>query len=211
MRPASVLLSSIVLLSAILLSCVYVHAYEGMPGDIAVPSASVPNMDMPKPIITRPNMDMPDTKPKPLVELNASQSTNSDSTLNQTGDTSSNQDQVLQDARLIAVDGKWSIKLDGGVRRSLDLNLWSSTGTARFMGFGTLIENGRENSVTAAGSTDEPKMRLTIKLATPEYANLEYDECELDLTAFNSTLSGTYVLRSGGQFFAEGNATAAKL
>jgi hypothetical protein len=211
MRPASVLLSAIL---AILLSCVSVHAYGGMPGDIAVPSMSVPNMDMPKPLVTRPNMDVPEPTPKPLVEP----SSDLNPALNQTGNTSSNQTQTAQaqqkaepmDVSPMDVSGKWSVKFDDGTGRSLDLTLWSSAGAARIMGFGTLTEDGTENSVTASGSVTEQKLRLTAKLATPEDADLEYDECNLDLFMINDTLSGTYILRSGGQFLGEGNATAVK-
>lgn len=211
MRPASVLLSAI---SAILLSCISVHAYSGAPGDIAVPSMNVPNMDMPKPLITSPNMDVPEPTPKPLVEPNS----NLNPTLNQTGNTSSNQTQVAQtqkkaetiDASPMDVSGKWSVKFDDRMDRSLELTLWSSAGSARVMGFGTLIEKGIENSVTASGSVTERELRLTAKLATPEQANLVYDECGLDLFTVDDTLSGTYTLRSGGQFLGEGNATAVK-
>ncbi len=197
-----------VLLSAILLSCLPVHAY-GEPGDIAVPSMSVPNMDMPKPLISRPNMDVPEPTSKPLVEPNS----NLNPVLNQTGNTSSNQTQgtqTQQKAEPMDVSGKWSVKFDDGTGRSLDLTLWSSTGANRIMGFGTLTEGGTENSVTASGSVTEQELRLTAKLATPEYANLKYDECDLDLFTANDTLSGTYVLRSDGQFLGEGNATAVK-
>jgi hypothetical protein len=198
-----------VLLSAILLSCISVHAYGGEPGDIAVPSMSVPNMDMPKPLVSKPNMDMPETETQPLVEP----SSDLNQALNQTGNISSNQTQVTQiqhKANPIGVSGKWLIKFDGGTDRSLDLTLWSSAGATRIMGFGALTEKGIENSVTASGSATEQKLKLTAKLATPEHANLKYDECNLDLFMANDTLSGTYVLRSGGQFLGEGNATAVK-
>jgi hypothetical protein len=198
-----------VLLSAILLSCISVHAYGGEPGDIAVPSMSVPNMDMPKPLVSKPNMDMPETETQPLVEP----SSDLNQALNQTGNISSNQTQVTQiqhKANPIGVSGKWLIKFDGGTDRSLDLTLWSSAGATRIMGFGALTEKGIENSVTASGSATEQELKLTAKLATPEHANLKYDECNLDLFMANDTLSGTYVLRSGGQFLGEGNATAVK-
>jgi hypothetical protein len=198
-----------VLLSAILLSCISVHAYGGEPGDIAVPSMSVPNMDMPTPLVSKPNMDMPETETQPLVEP----SSDLNQALNQTGNISSNQTQVTQiqhKANPIGVSGKWLIKFDGGTDRSLDLTLWSSAGATRIMGFGALTEKGIENSVTASGSATEQKLKLTAKLATPEHANLKYDECNLDLFMANDTLSGTYVLRSGGQFLGEGNATAVK-
>jgi hypothetical protein len=201
--------SASVLLSAILLLCISVHAYGGEPGDIAVPSMSVPNMDMPKPLVSKPNMDMPETKSQPLVEP----SSDLNQALNQTGNIGSNQTQATQiqhKANPVDVSGKWSIKFDDGTDRSLDLTLWSSAGATRIMGFGALTEKGTENSVTASGSATEQELKLTAKLATPERANLEYDECNLDLFMANDTLSGTYVLRSGGQFLGEGNATAVK-
>jgi hypothetical protein len=207
MRSASVLLSAILL--SCVSSCISVQAYGGEPGDIAVPSMSVPNMDMPKPLISNPNMDMPETRPQPLAEPHSDLSP----ALNQTGNISSNQTQaaqIKQKANPIDVSGKWSIKFDDGTERSLDLTLWSSAGATRVMGFGILTEKGTENSVTASGSVAEQELKLTAKLATPERANLKYDEFNLDLFMANDTLSGTYVLRSGGQFLGEGSATAVK-
>lgn len=198
---------AIVLLSAILLSCLSAHAYNGEPGDIAVPSTNVPNMDMPQPLVSRPNMDVPE--PKPLVKPN----NNPNPVPNQTGNISSNQTQatqIQQEIRPMDVSGKWSIKFDDGTDRSLDLTLWPSAGAARIMGFGTLTEEGTTNSVTASGSTTAQELKLTAKLATPENANLRYDECDLDLFMVNDTLSGAYVLRSAGRFLGEGNATAVK-
>lgn len=203
MRPASVLLS------AILFSCISVHAYSGEPGDIAVPSMSVPNMDMPKPLTSRPNMDMPGPTPRLLVEPKSGVNP----VLNQTGDMSSNQTQstqIKQEAKPLNVSGKWSIKFDERADRSLGLTLWSSTGGNRVMGFGTLMEGGMANSVTASGYVTDQELRLTAKLATPEYSNLDYDGCDLDLFTANDTLSGTYILRSSGQFIGEGNATAVR-
>lgn len=201
---------AIVLLSAILLSCTYSHAYSDIPGDIAAPSADVPNMDMPKPLITKPNMDIPDPTPRPLAEPEG----DNNPILNQSGNMSSNQTQatqIKQEARRINASGDWSIKFDDGANRSLGLTLWSSAGANRIMGFGNLIEMGTENSVTARGSVTEKELTLIAKLATPESSNLNYDECDLDLFMVNDTLSGTYILRSGGRFMGEGNATAVKV
>jgi len=164
---------------------------------------NVPNMDMPKPLISGPNMDVPEPKSKLLVKPN----NNPNPTLNQTGNISSNQ---TQEVKPIDVSGKWSIKFDDRTDKSLDLTLWSSTGTTRIMGFGTLNEEGTKNSMTATGSVATQELILTAKLATPEYANQKYDEYELDLFMVNNTLSGTYVLKSGGQFLGKGNATAVK-
>ena len=108
------------------------------------------------------------------------------------------------------VSGRWSIKLDEGRGRSLDLNLWSSSGN-RIMGYGTLNEGSAQHSVTASGSVIGQELILSTKSATPEYNSQETDEYDLDLFMVNNTLSGTYVLRSGEQSVVNGNATAVKL
>lgn len=197
-----------VLISAILLACLSIQAFAIEPGAIAVPSMSIPNMDMPQPRIT-PNMDMPDPKPKTLGKADDS----ADPILNQTGNQSDNQTQTTQTPQEdmpLDVSGRWSIKFDEGRGRSLDLNLWSSSGN-RIMGYGTLNEGSAQHSVTASGSVIGQELILATKSATPEYANQKNDEYDLDLFMVNNTLSGTYVLRSGGQSLGEGNATAVKL
>ena len=197
-----------ILVSAILLTCISIQAYAIEPGAIAVPSMSVPNMDMPQPRIT-PNMDMPDPRPKPLVTPDNS----ADQILNQTGNMSNNQTQATQTPQEdtpMDVSGRWSIKFDEGSGRSLDLNLWSSSGN-RIMGYGTLNEGSAQHSVTASGSVIGQELVLSTKPATPEYANQKNDEYDLDLFMVNNTLSGTYILRSGEQSVVNGNATAVKL
>jgi hypothetical protein len=196
-----------ILLLAILLSCLSIQAH-GDVGDIAVPSMPVPDMNVPEPHISAPNMDVPATNPKTLVEPNI----NPNQVLNQTRNTSSNQTQVTQiqqGVQPMNVSGKWSIKFNDGKDRSLDLNLWPSGGN-RIMGYGTLTEDGAKNSVTASGYLTAQELTLTAKSATPEYANQKYDVYDLDLLMINNTLSGTYVLSSGGQSLGKGNATAVK-
>jgi hypothetical protein len=201
-----------ILLSALLLSCLSIQVHASGSDDagyvIAVPSINAPNMDVPAPRISAPNMDMPAPNPKPLVKPK----NNANQALNQTGNMSSNQTQVTQiqqEVKPMNVSGKWSIKFDDSTGRLLDLNLWSSSGT-RIMGYGTLTEEGAKNSVTASGSVTEQELTLIAKSATPEYANQRYDEYDLDLFMINYTLSGTYVLKSGGQLLVKGNATAVK-
>jgi hypothetical protein len=63
---------------------------------------------------------------------------------------------------------------------------------------------------TASGSVIEQVLTLTAKSASPEYANQKNDEYDLDLFMINSTLSGTYVLKLGGQSLGKENATAVK-
>ncbi len=196
-----------ILLSAMLLSCLAIQAH-GDAGDIAVPSINAPDMSVPEPIISAPNMDMPAPNPKPLVKPN----NNPNKTLNQTSDISSNQTQVTQiqqEVEPMDVSGKWSIQFNDGTERSLDLNLWSSGGT-RIMGYGSVTENGAKNSVTASGSVGAQELTLIAKSATSEYINQNYDEYDLDLLMMNNTLSGTYVLKSGGHSLGKGNATAVK-
>ena len=192
-----------IMLSAILLSCLSIPAHASEPGDIAVPSINAPDMSMPAPLISGPNMDMPAPNPKPLVKPN----NNPSPALNQIGNISSNQ---TQEVKPMDLSGKWSIRFDNGTDRSLDLNLWPSIGTAGIMGFGTFIEKGTQSSVTATGSVTAQELSLTVKSATPEYINKKYDECDLDLFMVNNTLSGTYVLMSGGQSLSQGNAKAVK-
>lgn len=197
---------AIMLLLAIMLLPLSVHAYGGNPGDIAVPSIAAPNMDMPKPLGPGPNMNMPGTKPAPLITPNKSLGMLE----NKSGNMSSDQNKVsqVQQMKTINAGGRWSISLDDGNERSLDLNLWPSSGSIGIMGFGSISDGGIENSVTASGSATEEELRLIAKLASPEHANLKYDECDLDLHKLNNTLSGTYTLRSKGQYLEEGNATA---
>lgn len=198
---------AVIFFTAIILLCLSAHAYSGSPGDIAVPSISAPNMDMPGPPVTSPNMGMPTTKPTPLVKPE----NNFSASINHSGDLSSNQNhphQIQQKTEKINVSGKWSIGLDDGIDRSIDLTLWPSTGTIGIMGFGSIMEEGRENSVTASGSIAGRELRIIAKLASPEHAGLKYDECDIDLQSKDETLSGTYILRSGGQFLEKGNASA---
>lgn len=114
------------------------------------------------------------------------------------------QEQVRQ-----KVSGKWSMKFNDRTDRSLDLNLWSSSGTT-IMGYGTLTEEGAKNSVTVSGSITESELTLIAKSAAPNSVNEKNKEYDLDLLMINNTLSGTYVLKLGGQFSDKGNATAVK-
>ena len=182
-----------ILLFAILLTCLYFPARAIEPGDIAAPSISAPNMDMPKPLITRPSMNTPEPIPKPQ-------------------DIRENKTQIT-DVKSNDVSGKWLIKFDDRPDRLLDLTLWSS-GKAKIMGYGNLIKGGAENSVTASGSYAEEELILTVKSAESEYASQKYDEYHLDLFMANDTrnnsMLGTYTLMSGGEFLGDGNATATK-
>jgi hypothetical protein len=184
------------LLLAILLSCLSFQTCALEPGEIAAPSIKAPNMNMPKPIITSPSMNMPEPKNNP----------------NQTGSTIANQNQVTK-AIPNDVSGKWSIRFDDRPDRSLDLTLWSS-GRTKVMGYGTMIKGGIGNSVTASGSFAEEELILAVKSAESEYARERYEECDLDLfvvnNTANNTLTGTYLLSSGGEFLGDGNATAVK-
>jgi hypothetical protein len=197
--------------SALLLSCFSMQGHADGPGeagDIAVPSITGANMDMPAPKVTAPNMDMPSPNPKPL----GMQNSKSSETLNNTSNVSSNQThliQTIQEPQPMNVTGQWSIQLDDGADKSLDLNIWSSAGT-RIMGYGTMIEAGAKNYVTASGSVGEKDLKLIVKLATSDYANIKNKEFDLDLSMTNDTLSGTYVMMSEGQYLSRGNATAAK-
>jgi len=192
------------LLFAILLSCLSFQAGAIEAGEIATPSISAPNMDMPKPIISSPNMNAPEPKPKPQVV--------SDSNSSLTGSIDSNQAQSTE-ARSNDVSGKWSIKFDDRPDRSLDLTLWSS-GKTKVMGYGTLTKGGIGNSVTVSGSFGDEELLLTVKSAESEYLSQKYDEYLIDLFMVNDTANksmlGTYTLRFGDEFLGDGNATALK-
>ena len=196
MRLASTVLSAILLL----FFCILAHAIE--PGDIAAPSMKVPDMNMPKPLITRPNMNVPEPNAA-LVMQNA---------INQTGNESSNQPLLTdmeEEVMPTNVSGKWSIRFDDRRDKSLVLNLWSSSKT-RIMGYGTLTEKGVMNSVTASGSISAEELTLTIKSGASEYANQKYGEYHLDLFMVNDTMSGTYVQKANGQSSEMGNVTAVR-
>jgi hypothetical protein len=198
------------LLSALLLSCISMQGYADDSGDyvIAKPSISAPNMDMPAPKVSAPNMDMPSPIPKPLGKQNNIPN----QTSNQTSSDGSNQAQLIQtkqEPQLMNATGDWSISLNNGTAGSLDLNLWSSSGT-RIMGYGTLTQMGANNHVTASGSVGENDLKLVIKLATFDSANPKGIEYDIDLLKANDTLSGTYVMMSAGQYANRGNATAVR-
>ena len=203
-----------IIILSILLSCLSIQAHALEPGDIAEPSMSVPDMNMPVPSISgpassvpvsvAPNMEMPKPEAKPLVEPD-----NNPVQTAPAGNISSNQTQPAQVQKTADVSGKWSIKFDRRTDRSLDLNLWSSSGN-RILGYGTLTVQGAKYSVTASGSLIDQELILATQSATPEYATKRFDEYDLDLFMENNTLSGTYVLRSGGKSMGEGNATAVK-
>jgi len=197
------------LLSAILLSCLSIQAHAVEPGEIAVPSMSQPNMNVPEPLFSRPNMDVPAPNPKPPIGPN----NNPNQATNKTANATSNQTQVTkiqQEVKPMDVSGKWSIRFDDRTDVVLDLTLWSSGG-AKIMGYGTLTEKGAMDSMTAIGSFAAPELKLTAKSAAPEFANQKFDAYYLDMFMANNTLSGTYVLESGGQPSGNGNVTAVKL
>jgi hypothetical protein len=197
------------LLSAILLSCLSIQAHAVDAGEIALPSMSQPNMNVPDPLVSRPNMDIPVPNPKPPIRLN----NNPNQATNKNANMTSNQTQVTkiqQEVKPMDVSGKWSIKFDDNTDASLDLTLWSSGG-AKIMGYGTLTEKGAKDSMTAIGSFAAQELKLTAKSAAPEFAKQKFDEYYLDMFMANNTLSGTYVQESGGQSLDNGNVTAVKL
>jgi hypothetical protein len=154
-------------------------------------------MDMPEPKITSPNMAMPpaSAKQQSLPESRANQSEN------KTDDQSDN------------LSGKWSIRFDDRPDRMLDLTLWSSDEN-KFMGYGTLTRESKSSSVTVRGSLEEDELTLTVTSTESEYSGQVPDKYDIILTLANSTsvntMSGTYILTSGGEFVGDGNAKAIK-
>lgn len=152
---------------------------------------------------TGPNMSMPDPSPKPLVKGDNS----SNKTLDLTGNETS--DQAQPEAKSIDLSGKWSVKFLNSTSRSLDLILLSA-GTDRIMGSGTLVEDGIKIPATASGTITGQEVTLTSKTVVGDYVNQIDREYDLDLFIENNTLSGAYVLKSGGKFLSKGNVTAVK-
>ena len=152
-----------------------------------------------------PNMSMPNPSPKPLAEQKPNN--NSSETLNQTG----SQGSVLAqpEAKPIDFNGKWSVKFEDDTNRSLDL-IMLSAGADKAMGSGTLVEDGIRIPVTASGTITGKDVTLTSKTVVGDYVNKIDREYDLDLVVTNKTLSGAYVLKSGGKFLGKGNATAVK-
>lgn len=150
-----------------------------------------------------PNMSMPDPSPKPLANPN----NNSTQTIDQTENQSSSQPQP--EAKSMDLGGKWSVKFNDSTGKSLDLILLS-VGSDRTMGSGTLVENGTRIPVTASGTIADQAVTLTTKTVVGDYVNQIDKEYDLDFSMANNTLSGTYVLKSGGKFLGKGNATAVK-
>ena len=152
---------------------------------------------------TGPNMSMPDPSPKPLVNENNS----SNKTLDLTGNISSGQAQPK--AKSIDLSGKWTVKFLDSTGKSLDLILLSA-GSDRIMGSGTLVEDGTKIPATASGTLAGQEVTIITKTVVGDYVNKIDREYDLDLFMENDTLSGAYVLKSGGKFLSKGNATAVK-
>lgn len=150
-----------------------------------------------------PNMSMPDPSPKPHVKANNS----SNKTIDITGNESSGQFQP--EAKSIDLSGKWSVKFLDSTSGSLDLILLSA-GSDRIMGSGTLVEEGTKIPATASGTITGQEVTLTSKTVVGDYVNQIDREYDLDMFMENNTLSGVYVLKSGGKFLRKGNATAVK-
>jgi hypothetical protein len=186
-----------ILLFAISLSYLSYQTCAIEPGEIAEPSIRAPNMNMPNPVPI-PNMNTPE--PKAVEPDN-----NPIKVINKTGNMSSKQ----QEVKPMDVSGKWSIRFNNQSDASLDLTLWSSGGN-KIMGYGILTKGGTGNSVTASGSFIEKELVLAVKSAEPDYSSQKYDEYDLDLFMANNTMSGTFILSSGGEFLGDGNAMALK-
>ena len=152
---------------------------------------------------TGPNMSMPDPSPKPLVNENNS----SNKTLDLTGNISSGQAQPK--AKSIDLSGKWTVKFLDSTGKSLDLILLSA-GSDRIMGSGTLVEDGTKIPATASGTLAGQDVTIITRTVVGDYVNKIDREYDLDLFMENDTLSGAYVLKSGGKFLSKGNATAVK-
>ncbi|MDD4652485.1 MAG: hypothetical protein PHQ34_09670 [Methanothrix sp.] len=188
---------AILLLSAILLFSLFLEAWAYEAGDIAAPSIPLANMDMPTPKITSPNMATPPAAAKQQA-LPESQANKTESEADDQADN---------------LSGKWSIRFEDRPDRLLDLTLWSSDKT-KFMGYGTMTRETKSSSVTVIGSLEEDELTLTVTSTESDYSGQVPDRYDIILTLANSTtvnsMSGTYILTSGGEFVGDGNAKAIK-
>jgi len=202
MKPAAAI-SCLLLFSGLCLSLFQGISVAGAvdAGAIAVPTIPPANMDVPAPKITPPNMDMPDTKPKMQSELE----NNSSASQMQAGNASHEAERDLGDA----ISGKWTVRFQEMRDRALDLTLWSA-GREKVMGFGALTKGSTTVSMSASGSFAGEELLLAVKSAQPEYEGAKSEQYDLDLLLENDTLSGSYILRAGGQISSSGNATASR-
>jgi hypothetical protein len=111
------------------------------------------------------------------------------------------------------LSGKWSIRFEDRPDRLLDLTLWSSDEN-KFMGYGTVTQESKSSSVTVSGSLEDDELTLTVTSTESDYSGQVHDKYDIILTVANSTavnsMSGTYILTSGGEFVGDGNAKAIK-
>lgn len=195
MRQASMRFTIIL----VLLLCFSIQALALDPGTIAVPSITGANMDMPKPLITPPNMDMPDPSPKVTVVEGKKDPFSDGSPFNET-----------QKGDAAKLNGKWTVKFAGRSDVSLGLDLWASGGS-KVMGFGSLKERAANNSFSASGTVSGDNLVLSARSAAAKFEGQRYDQCDLDLTLKNDTLSGSYILKWQGEVRDRGNATAIRV
>lgn len=215
MKPAAIMQSPILLSRLILSSSLFLCLiFQSLPaaagveaGVIAEPTIPFANMDMPTPKITAPNMDVPETVPRTQTIPENNSSTGQAQVSGNDSDAAPSQQQEEEDA----ISGKWTVRFQELRDRALDLTLWSS-GKGKFMGFGTLTRGSSAVSMSASGSFAEEELLLAVKSAQPEYEGAESEQYDLDLFLKNSTLAGTYIMRTGAQGLelARGNATASK-
>jgi len=192
-------LASILLLIVLLLySFPETRAVEA--GVIAEPSMPVPNMDMPKPHITKP---ITDETVKQANQNSSSSLVDNNSIGIDKSESQKNDDETS------SIAGKWKIKFEEMKSTSLDLTLWSMSGE-QVMGFGTLKISGGDTSMTASGSFSNEALVLSVKSAQAELGSQNYKQCDLDLYVANETLTGTYSLSLGEEPSISGNATATK-
>lgn len=192
-------LASILLLIVLLLySFPETRAVEA--GVIAEPSMPVPNMDMPKPHITKP---ITDATVKQANQNGSSSLVDNNSISIDKSESQKNDDETS------SIAGKWKIKFEEMKSTSLDLTLWSMSGE-QVMGFGTLKISGADTSMTASGSLSNDQLVLAVKSAQEELGSQNYKQCDLDLYVANETLTGTYILSLGAEPGISGNATATK-
>lgn len=148
-----------------------------------------------------PNMSMPDPSPKPLPQENPA---SNNSSIQSAG----NLTLARESFQTWDVSGKWSFKLEGPTRDSINLILIQSNQS--IMGSGTLTDKGENIQLIASGSLKENELKMIVKTVVAEYINKIDKRYTFNLFLANATLSGSYELSNAEGILGRGNATATR-
>jgi hypothetical protein len=145
-----------------------------------------------------PNMQMPDPSPK-------SQTT--DKTQTATTTTTAGASTQSEDEKIMEVDGRWTVKLDGA-GSSMDLVLIQTGGSVT--GMGSLSDQNTKIPIIATGEVTADTLSLNVKTVVGDYVNKIDKRFDLDLVKVDKIISGSYQAYSGAENEGKGNATASR-